>query len=33
VKTVCRGFRLCVCVIVIFMCDGSVLGKDKLQVI
>jgi hypothetical protein len=26
-----RGFRLCLCVIVLFICEGSVLGEDRVQ--
>jgi hypothetical protein len=31
VRTDCRRFRLCSCVIVIFICESSVLGEDWVQ--
>jgi hypothetical protein len=31
VRRDCRRFRLCLCVIVIFMCESSVHGNDRLQ--
>jgi hypothetical protein len=31
VRTECIGFRLCLCVILILICESSVLGGDRLQ--
>jgi hypothetical protein len=31
VRSDCRGFRLCLFVIVIFICESTVGGKDRLQ--
>jgi hypothetical protein len=31
VRTDCRGFRICLCVIVVFIFENSFGGEDRLQ--
>jgi hypothetical protein len=31
VRRDCRGFRLCLCVILIFICESSVHCEDRMQ--